>query len=128
MVKPLLSNKFVSNEKITLVEDANIAENDKNTASVLNKFFSYFITNLGISHYNETEPVSHKIGRPLMKTIMNYRFHPSVIAIKENCSSSLSDSISQIERDEIMKESNNFKINKVTQSIDILTKLHYGKL
>ena len=46
--KPLLSNKVVSNEKITLVEDDKILEIDKNTASVLNEFFSNSITNLGI--------------------------------------------------------------------------------
>ena len=38
-VKPLLSSKVIFNEKITLVEDAKIVKNDKNTASVLNEFF-----------------------------------------------------------------------------------------
>ena len=32
VVKPLLSNNVVSNDKIILVEDENILENDKNTA------------------------------------------------------------------------------------------------
>ena len=62
----------------------NILENDKSIASVLNEFFSNIITNLGISQYNETEPVSHDIGDSLMKAIIKYRFHPSLIAIKEN--------------------------------------------
>ena len=53
MVKPLLSNKFVSNEKITLVEHGNIVESNKNTASVMNEFFSNIITTLGIAQYNE---------------------------------------------------------------------------
>ena len=47
VVKPLLSNKVVYNEKITLVEDDKIIENDKNSASILNKFFSNIITTLG---------------------------------------------------------------------------------
>ena len=38
VVKPLLSNKVVFNERITLVEDDKIIENDKNTASILNSF------------------------------------------------------------------------------------------
>ena len=38
VVKPLLSNKVVYNERITLVEDDKIIENDKNTASILNSF------------------------------------------------------------------------------------------
>ena len=98
VVKPLLSNKVVYNERITLVEDDKIIENDKNTASILNEFFSNIITTLGIPQYNETEPVSHNIGDPLMKAIMKYRFHPSIVAIKKNCSSSLSFSFSQVDR------------------------------
>ena len=34
MVKALLSNKVGSNEIVTLAEDDNIVENDKNSASV----------------------------------------------------------------------------------------------
>ena len=49
VVKPLLSNKVVSNEKITLVEQENIVKNDKKTATVVNDFFSNIITNLGIA-------------------------------------------------------------------------------
>ena len=37
-------------------------ENDKNTASILNEFFSNIITTVGIPQYNETEPVSHNMG------------------------------------------------------------------
>ena len=85
MVKPLSSNKVVYYERITLVEDDKIIENNKNTASILNEFFSNIISTLGIPQYNETEPVSHNIGDPLMKAIMKYRFHPSIVAIKKNC-------------------------------------------
>ena len=123
VVKPLLSNKVVYNERITLVEDDKIIENNKNTASILNEFFSNIISTLGIPQYNETEPVSHNIGDPLMKAIMKYRFHPSIVAIKKNCNSGLSFSFSQVERHEIMKEINNLKTNKATQSTDIPTKL-----
>ena len=76
MVKPLFLNKIIFNEKITLPEDDNIVENDKNTASVLNEFFSNIITTLVIPKYNETEPVSHKIGDPLTKAIILHRFQP----------------------------------------------------
>ena len=118
MVKPSLSSKVVYNERITLVEDDKIIDNDKNTASILNEFFSNIITTLGIPQYNETEPVSHKIGDPLRKAIMKYRFHPSIVAVKKNCNSGSSFSFSQVERDEIMKEVNNLKTNKATKSTD----------
>ena len=61
VVQPLLSNKVVHNKRITLAEDDKIIENDKNTVSVLNKFFSNIITTLGIPQHNDTEPVSHNI-------------------------------------------------------------------
>ena len=52
-----------------------------------NEFFSNIITTLGIPQYNETEPVSHNIDDPLMKAVMKYRFHPSIVAIKKICNS-----------------------------------------
>ena len=67
--------------------------------------------------------MSHNIGDPLMKAIMKYRFHPSIVAIKKNCNSGWSCSFSQVERHEIIKEINNLKKNKATQSTDIPTKL-----
>ena len=123
VVKPLSSNKIVYNQRITLVEDDKIIENDKNTASILNEFFSNVIKTLQIPQYNETELVSHKLGDPLMKAIMKYRFHPSIVAIKKKFNSGLSFSFSQVERHEIMKEINNLKTNKATQNTDIPTKL-----
>ena len=58
-----------------------------------------------------------------MKAIINYRLHPSIIAIKEKCMSSFSFNLSQVESDKIIKKINNLKINKVTQSTVIPTKL-----
>ena len=116
MVKPLLSDKVVYSERITLIENDKIVENDKNTTSILNKFFSNIITTLGIPQYNKKEPVSHNIGDPLMKAIMKCRFHPSILAVKKIGNSCSSFSFSQVEGDEIMKEINNLQTNKFTQS------------
>ena len=59
VAKPLLSNKVVFNEKITLIENNNIIKNNEKTATVLNNFFSNVITTLNIPQYNETELVTH---------------------------------------------------------------------
>ena len=48
IVKPILANKVVSNEKITLVEKDNIVESDKKAATVFSNFSSNIITNLVI--------------------------------------------------------------------------------
>ena len=58
-----------------------------------------------------------------MKTVLKYRSHPRINLIKENGNSNLCSSFYQIERDEIIKEINNIKRNKATQSTDIPTKL-----
>ena len=48
VVKPLLSNKIISNEKITIVEGDKIRRSDKETAKVLNEFFANVVTNLNV--------------------------------------------------------------------------------
>ena len=123
MVKPLLSNKVVSNEKIILVENDKIVENDKKSGLVLNNFFSNIIKTLGIPQYKDAEPVGQNISDPLLKAIIKYRSHPSIKAIKEQCNTNLYFSFSQIEHDEIMKELNNLDTNKAIQNTDIPTKL-----
>ena len=74
--------KLLLMKKITLVEKDNIGENDKKIATVLKKFFSNIISNLGIPRYIEGEPASQNIDDPLMKAITKYRLHRSIIAIK----------------------------------------------
>ena len=92
----------------------------KKTATILNKFSS---NNFKNPQYNETEPLSQNVGDPLMKAIMKYRPHSTINQVKEKCNLNLCFSFSQIERDEIIKEINNVKTNKATQSADIPDKL-----
>ena len=123
MVKPLLSNEVVSNEKIILVENDKIVENYKKSATDLNNFFSNIIKSLGIPQYKDAEPVGQNISDPVLKEIIKYRSHPSIKAIKEQCNTNLYFSFSQIEHDEIMKELNNLDTNKAIQNTDIPKKL-----
>ena len=123
VVKPLLSNKVVSNEKIIIVENDKIIENGKQSATVLNNFFSNIIKSLGIPQYKDAEPVGQSISDPVLKVIIKYRSHPSIKAIKEQCNTNLYFSFSQIGHDEIMKELNNLDTNKTIQNTDIPTKL-----
>ena len=44
--KPLLSDKVISNDKVTLLEDGNIVENDKNAAFILNELFFQILQQL----------------------------------------------------------------------------------
>ena len=56
-----------------------------------------------------------------MKVIVKYRLYPSIIAIKAKCVSSFSFSFSQVERDDIIKETNKLKTGDTTHSTDILS-------
>ena len=58
----------------------------------------------------------------MIKAIIQYRDHPSIIAIKESCSNS-KNSFSFIEKNYILKEIKNLQLNKATQDPDIPTKL-----
>ena len=60
IVKPLLSNKIMSSEKITLAEGTKILK-------------------------NEQDLISDSISDPVKRAVVKYRAHPSIIAIKENC-------------------------------------------
>ena len=42
-VKPFLSHKIASGEKVTLIEEDGIVESDINTAQILNTFFSNMV-------------------------------------------------------------------------------------
>ena len=123
VVKQLLSNKIMSSKKITLVEGTKILKNYKETAKVLNNFFSTLIQNLKIPQYKEHDPISASISDPVLTVVVKYRAHPSIIAIKENCNLSTRFNFSFVDKEDILKEIKNLKGNKATQNTDIPTKL-----
>ena len=55
VVKPLLSNKIILNEKITTVEGDKIVNSDKGPAKVLNEFFANVVTNVNIPQFNQID-------------------------------------------------------------------------
>ena len=81
--KPLLSSKIISNGKITTVEGDKIRRIDKETVKVLNEFFSKVVTRLNIPQFNQIKRTSENISDPVIKAIVKYRAHPSVIVIKK---------------------------------------------
>ena len=81
-VKPLLSDKSKSNEKITLVEDNKIISEDKDNTELLNSFFSNAVKNLKIPEFSDSNPLAGNIPHPIFKAILKYKNQPSIIAIK----------------------------------------------
>ena len=94
---------------MTLVKQTKTLRNDKETAKVLNNFFSTTIGNLKILQYNEQDQISDSISDPVMRTFVKSSAYPSVIAIKENFISSTPFNLSSLEA------------NKATSNTDIPT-------
>ena len=123
IVKPMLSKKLKSNERITLIENDEIFKTEKGTAKVLNAFFSNIVQNLDIQQYNVDDPICENIYDPFLKAIVRYRSHPSIVTIRKFCNSKSHFSIKNVQKEEILKELNNLNINKATQNTDIPTKI-----
>ena len=68
----MLSKKIKSNERINLIENDEISQTEKGTATVLNAFFSNIIQNLDIQQYNVDGPICQNINDPPLKAIVRY--------------------------------------------------------
>ena len=87
IVKPMLSKKIKSNERITLTENDEIIKTEKGTRKVLNASFSNIVQNLDIQQFNEDDPICENMNYTLLKAIVRYHNHPSIVAIKKFCNS-----------------------------------------
>ena len=84
-VKSFLSDKITSKEKITLIEENEIVSNDERTAQVLNAFFSNIVGILNIPEYVINDLISDNVSDPIIKQIVKYRKHLSILTIGEVC-------------------------------------------
>ena len=122
-VKPLLSDKVTSNQKITLIENDEIINNDQETARIFNTFFSNIVSNLNIPEYSNCDRTSDNMNDPVAKAIVKYRNHPSILAIEEVCRGQSGFSFSCVNREEISKEILNLDVSKACQDSDIPSKI-----
>ena len=118
----MLSNKFVNNEKITLVDNEKIITNDKEIAKVLNDFFSNIIKTLNIPKKDHTDSIVENVRDPTLKAILKYRKHPSILAIKRKLKSGPVFTFNHITKEDVIKEIN-LDASKASQEDDIPTKI-----
>ena len=123
-IKPFLSDKITSTQKITLIEKEETIMGGDNTVEVLNIFFSNILRNLKIEGYSNCDPLANNIRDPVLKYIVKYSNHLSVLAIGEvyNKNQRLPFSFSRIERDEIQRDILKLETSKACQDIYIPTK------
>ena len=108
----MLSKKISSNEGITLIESNEIIKTEKGNAKVLHAFFSNIVQNLDTQQYNVDDPICENINDPLLKDIIRYRNHPSIVAIKKFFNSESHFSFKNVQKEEILRELNTLNINK----------------
>ena len=125
-IKPFLSDKLQSTNKMTLIGKEEIIMGDYNTVQVMNTFFSNIVRNLNIAEYSICEPLANNISDPVLKCVAKYRSHPSILAIEEVCNkhpTRLPFSISKINGEEILRQILKLETSKKCQDTDIPTKL-----
>ena len=124
-IKPFLSDKVRLTNKMTLIDNEEIIMDDYNTARVLNTSFSNIVSNLNIAKYSNCEPLANNISDPILKCVVKYRKHPSILSIGEVCNKHprLPFSFSKINRDEILEEILKLETSKASQDTDIPTKI-----
>ena len=76
-----------------------------------------------IQQYYVDHPICENINDPLLKAVVRYRNHPSIVAIEKFYNSKSHFSFKNIQKEEILKELNNLNINQATQNTDIPTKI-----
>ena len=98
---------------------------DCNAAKALNTFFSNILSNLNIQEYSNCESLDNNISDPLLKCVVKYRNHLSILAIGEVCNKHprLPFSFSKINREEILGEILKLETSKACQDTDIPTKI-----
>ena len=124
-VKPFLSDKIISTEQITLVENNEIISEDSDVAQTLNYFFSNIVTNLKTPAYADSNSNLENVSDPIIKLILNYTDHSSILTIGEVCKEK-SDSpflFTGIGKEEILKEIENLDASKACQDTDVPTKI-----
>ena len=116
-IQPFLSDKVRSTSKMTLIDKENNIVDEYNTAKVMSTFFSYIVNNLNIAECSNCEPVANNISDPLLKCVVTYRNHPSILAI------GLPFSFSKINREEILWKSLKLQTSEACQDTYIPTKI-----
>ena len=119
-VKPFLSEKLKSREKITLVEKEELVSSESHVAQRFNQFLSNIVKNLDIPKYmvGDTLHVNLK-NHPILMAILKYRDHPSTITIKRFSYQTVPFHFSYIDKRTALKLIRSISNNKAFQETDM---------
>ena len=120
-VKPFLSDKSKTSDKIHLNENGELLNSESETAEVLNNFSSNIVKNVKIPEYENLDRNFENVEDPVLRAILKYN-HPSITVIKEKAKNSVF-SFYEVDKDKIKKEINRLNKNKASQKSDIPVKI-----
>ena len=122
-VTPFLSDKVLSTERITLIENDRIINIDNGIANIMHIIFSTIVINLNVLEYHDCEGMSGNITDPILKAKSYCRNHPSITAINRVSNSHNLFSFDISNKEKILKEINSLGHTKTCQESDIPTKI-----
>ena len=122
-IKPSLSDKVLTRDRINLSEKGESLKTELETAESLSKFFSNIVNNLEISKYSKCESFIHNIEDGTLRVILKNKNHPSIIAIQNKVKGGGIFYSRELEKEKIKKEIHKSNNNKASQHSDIPTKI-----
>ena len=70
-----------------------------------------------------SDPISNNVNDPVLKSILKYKYHPSIKAIEKISKLSNLFKFSNVEKREILNETVNLDASKSCQDTDVPTKI-----
>ena len=122
VINPSFSDKACGSENITLIENEEIINNEKEICEIFNNFFSDIVTNLNIPKI----PCSVNVDSTddtVSIAINKYKNHPSIKEIRNKTPISRKFAFQQVNREEVKLEIINLDPSKAAQEGDIPTRI-----
>ena len=121
-VKPFFSDKNKSVNKITLIENGTIIDDDNNVAETFNEFFSNVVERMHITGFIP-EPILDNSTDLITNCIQKFQNHPSITHIKDNIITESMFQFSGIKCKNMEVKINNLNVNKPTTYNNVPAKI-----
>ena len=105
-----------------MTENGEVVKTELETAETLNNFLGNVTKSLMIPKYNEYDPSTDRVKNRTIRAILNYRNHPSILAIREQKKAQINFCF-KVFIEETQKEVLNLNNRKASQNSDIPTKI-----
>ena len=128
-MKPLFSEKAMSTDNITLIENNEMISDDHEVAEVFNSFFSNAVKNLNIDSYEHFSFDEYFLCKEIenedlvQRAIEKYENHPSILKIKQHTPDGSHFSFKQTDLESVTKEVANLDESKATPIESIPAKI-----